>query len=179
MRLAKNVLLLISGTQLIAEAPKNQSLTFRVSGVECGSCMYAVQQSISETKGVKDVVILPGIETLATVSFDPILVSEHQIAQSIREALPLHGTPYLASLKIQIQKGTAPDMTKSLALLRKMWATAVRIEPVDKEPGNYLLHFESLKTETQKPAPRGWNLKQFTTDAKEAGLTLSLISEGQ
>jgi hypothetical protein len=36
------------------------------------------------------------------VSYDPKLVSEHQIAQAVREAPGLHGMPYIATMKVRV-----------------------------------------------------------------------------
>ncbi|OYW77095.1 MAG: hypothetical protein B7Z37_05470 [Verrucomicrobia bacterium 12-59-8] len=73
-------------TSLLA-AEQQPTVTFYISGVECGSCVYVVQQSISETKGVSDATVVQVIDNYANVVFDPKVVSEHQIAQAVREAL--------------------------------------------------------------------------------------------
>jgi copper chaperone CopZ len=179
MRISLIGILFVSFSSLTAGPPENKSLTFRVSGVECGGCMYAVQQSISETPGVKDVAILPGIETLATVTFDSIRISEHQIAQSIREALPLHGTPYLASLKIKVSNETAPNIKQALDRLQEKWKNQIRIEPIDKESTNRLIHFEPLSPDAPKDKSHGWSMARFTEDANKAGIAVTLIGENQ
>ena len=69
------------------DKPQPVTRTFYVAGVECGSCVYVVQQSVSETKGVSDAMVLQVIDNYANVTFDPKVVSDHQIAQAVLEVL--------------------------------------------------------------------------------------------
>ena len=145
-------------------AEKQPAVTFYVSGVECGSCVYLVQQSISETKGVADATVVQVIDTYANVVFDPKRVSEHQVAQAVREALPIHGKPYLATLKLHV-----PDYAKHAAKvdgLFERWKDWVEVETVDKAKGELLIHFHELKSDPKKTGPQGWSLAQFAAAMK-------------
>lgn len=163
-------------------AEKQPPVTFYISGVECGSCVYVVQQSISETKGVSDATVVQVIDTYANVVFDPKLVSEHQIAQAVREALPIHGKPYLATLKLHV-----PDYSKHAAKVDGLfarWKDWVELETVDKAEGELLIHFNELKIDAKKPGPQGWSLAQFAAAMKSPepnglGLDFTLEKEGQ
>lgn len=53
-------------------------------------------------KGIQDVTVVQIIDNYANVTFDPAVVSDQQIAQAVREAYPLHGMPYLATLKLSV-----------------------------------------------------------------------------
>lgn len=160
-----------------ADKPQPVTRTFYVSGVECGSCVYVVQQAVGEAKGVSDVTVVQVIDNYANVTFDPRVVSEHQIAQAVREALPIHGMPYLATLKMFI-----PDYIKNAAKVEAVfagWKDGVEIEPVNKAKGELVLHFLPLKADPKKTGPQGWNLAQFTEAMKRQGLEFTLEKEGQ
>lgn len=163
-------------------AEKQPTVTFYVSGVECGSCVYVVQQSIIETKGVADATVVQVIDTYANVVFDPKRVSEHQVAQAVREALPIHGKPYLATLKLHV-----PDYAKHAAKVDGLfarWKGWVELETVDKAKGELLIHFQELKSDPKKTGPQGWSLAQLTVAMKSPkpdglGLDFTLETEGQ
>lgn len=163
-------------------AEKQPAVTFYVSGVECGSCVYIVQQSISETKGVADATVVQMIDAYANVVFDPKRVSEHQVAQAVREALPIHGKPYLATLKLHV-----PDYAKHAAKVDGLfarWKDWVELETVDKAKGELLIHFHELKSDPMKTGPQGWSLAQFTAamkspNPKGLGLDFTVENEAQ
>lgn len=161
-------------------AEKQPAVTFYVSGVECGSCVYIVQQSISETKGVADAAVVQMIDAYANVVFDPKVSSEHQIAQAVREALPIHGKPYLATLKLHV-----PDYAKHAAKVDGLfarWKDWVELETVDKSKGELLIHFHELRIDPKKTGPQGWSLAQFAAamkSPKPKGLGLDFTVENE
>ena len=161
-------------------AEKQPAMTFYVSGVECGSCVYIVQQSINETKGVADATVVQMIDAYANVVFDPKVSSEHQIAQSMREALPIHGKPYLATLKLHV-----PDYAKHAAKVDGLfarWKDWVELETVDKAKGELLIHFHELRIDPKKTGPQGWSLAQFAAamkSPKPKGLGLDFTVENE
>ena len=150
--------------------------TFYVTGVECGSCVYAVQQSVGETKGVSDVAVVQVIDSFANVTFDPQVVSEHQIAQAVREAYPLHGMPYLTTLKLRL-----PDYAKHAAkadAVLSRWKDWITVKPVNQAKGEFEIHFLSLKADEKKTGPQGWSLAEFSAALKTSlGLAFTLESE--
>ncbi len=151
--------------------------TFYVSGVECGSCVYMVQQSIGETKGVEDVQVVQIIDNYAQVTFNPKTVSDHQIAQAVREAIPLHGTPYLATLRVKI-----PQYVKHKAAVDKLfvgWKASVTLVPSLEVKDEFVIHFEPLKADAKKADPHGWSLATFTEAMKGLGVDFTLVQEGQ
>jgi copper chaperone CopZ len=151
--------------------------TFYVSGVECGSCVYMVQQSIGETKGVEDVQVVQIIDNYAQVTFNPKTVSDHQIAQAVREAIPLHGTPYLATLRVKM-----PEYAKRKAALDQLfagWKGSVTLVPLLEVKDEFAIHFEPLKADTKKAEPHGWSFTTFTEAMKGLGVDFTLVQEGQ
>jgi copper chaperone CopZ len=175
-------LAIIAHAAVAADKPQTITRTFYVSGIACGSCVYMVQQSIAETKGVKDVTVVQVIDNYANVTFDPKVVSDHQIAQAVREAYPLHGMPYLATLKLRIPE-YAKNATKVDAVLAR-WKNAIKAEVADKAKGEILIHFEPLQVDESKTQPQGWNLAQFTEALqspapKGLGLSFTLEEEAR
>lgn len=161
-------------------AEKQPAMTFYVSGVECGSCVYIVQQSIRETKGVADATVVQMIDACANVVFDPKVSSEHQIAQAVREALPIHGKPYLATLKLHVP-GYAKHAAKVDSLFAR-WKDWVELETVDKSKGELLIHFHELRIDPKKTGPQGWSLAQFAAamkSPKPKGLGLDFTVENE
>ena len=150
--------------------------TFYVTGVECGSCVYAVQHSVGEIKGVSDVAVVQVIDSFANVTFDPQVVSEHQIAQAVREAYPLHGVPYLAALKLRL-----PDYAKHAAkadVVMNRWKEWITVKPVDQVKGVFEVHFLPLKADEKQAGPQGWSLAEFSAALKTSlGLTFTLETE--
>ena len=153
------------------------SRTFYVSGIECGSCVYMVQQSIAETKGVVDVTVIQVIDGYANVSFDPSRVSDQQIAQAVREAYPLHGRPYLAALKLSVAD-YASNAAKVEGLFNE-WRKFLKLEVVDKAKGALVVHFLPLETDKKKEGPQGWSFAQWMEAAAKHGVKFTLEQEGQ
>lgn len=168
--------LLIAATSTLSAADPLVTRTFYVSGVECGSCVYMVQQSIGETKGVEDVQVVQIIDNYAQVTFNPKRVSDHQIAQAVREAIPLHGTPYLATLRVKM-----PDYAKHKTAVDRLfagWKGSVTLVPSLEVKDEFTIHFEPLKVESKKSEPQGWSLAKFTETLKGLGVGFTLVQEG-
>lgn len=166
-------LLLLAVLALHAEdKPAPAKAVFVVSGLECGSCVYMVQNQLSHTSGIAEVEVLQGVEGYARVNYDPKLVSEHQIAQAVREAPGLHGTPYIASMKLRVP-GFAKQASQVKALFAK-WKPAVEMEVWDAKQGDLIVYFEDLKKDPKGASPRGWSLAQLSDGLKPLGLTFEL-----
>jgi copper chaperone CopZ len=150
--------------------------TFYVSGVECGSCVYMVQQSVTETKGVSDATVIQLIDAYANVAFDPTALTEHQVAAAVSGATPLHGKPYLATLKL-----TVTDFPKHAAKIQAAfaaWKDEVWLDVLDRAQGELEIHFHDFKTAPTKPGPRGWSLSQLDATLKALGASYTLAKEG-
>ncbi|MEZ5387900.1 MAG: heavy-metal-associated domain-containing protein [Prosthecobacter sp.] len=158
--------LFLSSLVQAEDKPKPVTRTFYVSGIECGSCVYSVQQSVTETKGVADVTVVQFIDSIANVTFDPKTVSDQQIAQAVREAYPLHGMPYLATLKLRMP-GYAQHAAKVDGLFAG-WKQSVTMEVTDKAKGELVIHFLPLEVDAKKSAPQGWSIALLTEACKEA-----------
>ena len=138
-----------------------------LKGVECGGCVYLVEHSLRETKGVVSVQVNQGLECTAIVTFNPLLVAEQKVAQAVRDATSLHGEPYSAQLKMSV-RGYARHADSVQALFRR-WEDSVRVEVIDFEKGELLLSFLPFKSGGVPPASPGWSLGLWE-DAAKAGL---------
>lgn len=159
-----------------SEKPKPTTLTFYVGGVECPSCVYSVNYSISQLKSVSDVTAGQFIENYANVTFDPKVVSIHQIAQAVTDAAPLHGVPYVATMKLFIPDYAKEQNSRKVDALFARWKALVEVETVDRAAGEFLIHFQPLKMDAKKPGPQGLTLDELTSalsDPAPKGLGMS------
>lgn len=177
------LLLHLPAASLSAEPPPaTREVIFYVSGLECGSCVYMVQQSLTETPGVVDAHVIQRIDSIARVVFDPKVLTEHQLAQAVRDSTALHGLPYLASLKFQIPAYADPANQARVDAVFARWKPWLEIEVEDKAKGAFILHFRPLpgaaKPAEDEPAtptpaptpppapparPAGWQLPELRT----------------
>ena len=170
MRFTLPVLFLLAAcccSEVSAGPPGSVTRTFYVTGIECGACIYLVQLSASERKGVLKADVEQTADSYANVTFDPLLVSEHQIAQAIREAMPLHGSPYQARLKVRV--GQYAKHAAAVALLFERWRAWVRCEVLDEGKGELLVHFLPLQTGSAQTGATGWSAAVFR-EALQTGL---------
>jgi len=149
---------------------------FVVSGLECGSCVYMVQHQLSQTPGIVEVEVLQGLEGYANVSYDPKLVSEHQIAQAVREAPGLHGMPYIATMKLRVP-GFSQHATKVKALFEK-WKPSIELVVWDEHAGELIVNFAELKKDAKGAFPRGWSITQLTDELRCLGLKSEIMTPG-
>jgi copper chaperone CopZ len=150
--------------------------TFYISGLECGSCVYMAQQALTETAGVAGVEVVQMLDSYAKVVYDPKRLSEHQIAQAVREAIPLHGMPYLASLKVRIPRYAEGANKARVQALFETWKKWLEVDVMDEREGELVIHFLPLagraaageeakpealgkaKAEPGVKDPKGWSL---------------------
>ena len=168
-------LLLLTTLPLLAAEPKPVTLTFYVSGVECPSCAYSVNYAIEQLKPVSEVEAGQLIENFVNVTFDPRQVGPQQIAHAVTEAVPLHGTPYEATLKLRLPTYAKEGNAKRVDAVFNTWKTWLEVESVDPAKGEFILHFKPLTAAAEATGPRGWTLARLETDLK--GLPYELASE--
>lgn len=175
--------LLASGTCAAEkQAPAPVTLTFYIAGMECSACSDFINSALCQVKSVTGV----QVESFGTmnVSFDARTASAHQVAQAVAEALPLHGKPYEATLKIRV-----PDYTKggnaakvdAVFAQQKQW---ISVETIDKARGEFAIHFLPLKADKNKMEPQGWDpvrIVHALQDPAPSGLGLAfvLVKEGE
>ena len=163
--------------------PHPVTTTFYISGVECGNCVDAISESVKKVKSVT-AVNMEAATGYANISFDTHVSSAHQIAQAVADAVPVHGKPYAATLKMHVpdyaKAGNAAGVDGVFAK-RKDW---VNVETTDKAKGEFVIHFLPLKVDKSKEGPQGWNPGHFghavhDPAPKGLGLAFALSKEGQ
>lgn len=98
-------------------------------------------------------------EHVARVTFDPDKLTEHQLAQAVRDAPPLHGKPYLASLKLRIPGLSETENAAKLQALFRQWDKWVTLVVPDAAKGEMVVEFQPLEEDQLVPKPLGWTLK--------------------
>jgi len=176
MRFPATFAILFSFSLHAADKPAPAKAVFTISGLECGSCVYMVQHQLSQTPGIAEVEVMQGIEGYASVSYDPKLVSEHQIAQAVREAPGLHGMPYIASMRLRVP-GFSQNSTQVKALFEK-WKPSIELVVWDDHAGELIVNFAELKKDAKGAFVRGWSIAQLEDALKKLGLTFEILSPG-
>ncbi|MCB1091618.1 MAG: heavy-metal-associated domain-containing protein, partial [Verrucomicrobiae bacterium] len=116
-----------------AEEANTETLTFYISGVECPACVYSVNDAIRRLEGVVEVSEGQANEHFSNVTFEPGKVTAQQVAQAVREAFPLHGAPYLATLKIRLPEYSKGENAARVGKLFVKWKDRVTVEIVNAE----------------------------------------------
>lgn len=137
--------------------PAEQTLTFYMAGVECPACVYSVNDSIRRLEGVIEVAEGQANEHFSNVTYDPARVTAQQVAQAVREAFPLHGAPYIASLKLRVPEYAKEGRAAQVSAVLARWKDTVKAEVTDPAKGEIVLRFEPLPEATAAgPGRRGW-----------------------
>jgi copper chaperone CopZ len=154
--------MVLSTFSIAAEKPKSAQVVFDVAGLECPACVYSVYQSIKEAKGVSDVDVIQTTDGYAKVTYDPQIISEQQVAQALREAYPLHGTPYLIGLRLRVPDFAKPGFAAKVDAVFTAWTKWLEVKPLDPAKGEFRIHFKPLESDGKTVGPKGWNLAQLT-----------------
>ena len=160
-----------------------QTLTFYVAGVECPACVYSVNDSIRRLEGVIEVAEGQANEHFSNVTFDPARVSAQQVAQAVREAFPLHGAPYIASLKLRVSNYSEGDVAAKVAAVLVRWKESIQAEVTDAAKGEIVLRFEPLaEADSDRPGRRGWTPDSLiealsAPSPKGLGLSVTWVTE--
>lgn len=165
-----------------AVVPHPVTLTFYIAGVECSACSSFINEAAYKVPSVKE--IMPEEINVVNISFDTHVASAHQVAQAISEALPIHGKPYEATLKIRVPdyaKGDNAARVDAVFAKRSEW---VKAELLDKAKGEFAVHFLPLKVDPKKAGPQGWNPGHFghaihDPAPKGLGLAFAIVQQGQ
>jgi len=166
-----------------AVTPHPETLTFLISGMECGGCTAMITQSVSEVKGVTNI-DLEIIGGCGNISFDSRAASAHQIAQAVADALPVHGKPFAAALKFRVPEYAKNGNAAKVDAVFAKWKELVEVEVVNRERGEFVARFLPLKVDAGKPGPQGWNPGHFShaihdPAPKGLGLAFALVGDGR
>lgn len=147
--------------------------TFHIQEVKCSTCANAIDESLRKLPAVRKVDDLSESSGFAVITFDAKVVSHHQVAQAIFAANPVHGEPYVASLKFTVPEYAKGDNAAKVDALFAKHKSQVRVELKNKARGDFVLHFEPLAVDGKK-GPQGWTLDTFRTGLQALGLSIEL-----
>ena len=162
-----------------AYAPHTPTLIFYLSNVASTKDADAIRASVEKLASVRKVSINTA-RGWAQVRFDSHVVSYHQVAQAIADAGAALGKKLDPRLKIRVpeyaQAGNAAKVDAVFA--GKRLNQRVRIEPLDRTKGEFLVHFLPLKLDPSETGPQGFNgghINHPIHDAPPRGLGLTCI----
>lgn len=164
----------------VGAGSKTARLTLYLSGVECPGCASSVNHAISQLKGVGEVVSGQWVDDFVNVTFDPGVVTVHQLAHAVSEAIPLHGVPYQAFLKLTLPDYAREGNDRKVDALLQGWSEWADIEVLDRGKGQFALKFKPLKPGVQA-GPQGMALEKVIEDVtapapKGIGLRLEIAA---
>lgn len=142
---------------------KTANVTLYLSGVECQGCAYSVNHAISQLKGVGEVVSGQWVDDFVNVTFDPGVVTVHQLAHAVSDATALHGVPYQAFLKLTLPDYAREGIAGKVDVLLQGWSDWAEIETVDRSKGQFALKFRPLTPGVQA-GPQGLSLEKIIED---------------
>ena len=164
-----------------AYAPHTPTLIFHLTNAADQKDADIIRASVQKLPSVKKV----NVDTargFAQVRFDSHVISYHQVAQAIADAGKISGKNYDPSLKVRAPEyAEAGNATKVDAVFAgKRLNQRVRIEPLDKSKGVFLLHFLPLALDPATTGPQGFNgghLNHPIHDTPPRGLGLQFSYE--
>ena len=134
-----------------------ETLTFYVAGVECPACVFSVNDSVRRLGGIEEVIDGQNDANYINVTFDPAKVSAHQIAQAVTDAFPLHGAPYVATLRLTVPAYAEGGTAAKVAGIFAKWKDWVECEAVKPAKGEWVVKFKPLATDPAKVVAVGWS----------------------
>ncbi len=131
-------------------------VTYYLSGIDDAKERDALRAALEKVKSVSKVVVAAQGEYVA-VAFDSHVVSYHQVAQAIVEAVP--GKKYAPRLKLHVPDYAKNDNAPRVDAIfnAKRLNQRVRIEVADKAKGEFVLHFLPLQLDATPSEPQGFN----------------------
>jgi copper chaperone CopZ len=151
-------------------------VTFYLSALDDPKQQNDLRVALMQVASVSGVSLNPQGKSV-TVKFDSHVVSYHQVAQAIADAGNKAGKKYAPAIKFQIPAYAQRDNAAKIdaILAGKRLNQRVKIEPVDKTRGEFVVHFLPLETDSSETGPQGFNgghLHHPIHDAPPRGLGL-------
>ncbi len=160
--------------------PAQTTLTFYVAGVECPACVFSVNDSVRRLDGVEEVIDGQNNENFINVTFDPEKVSAHQIAQAVTDAFPLHGGPYLATMRLLVSGYAEGENAEKVSGVFAKWKDWIEVEAAKPGKGELVVKFHPLANGDEKASVRGWDhvaLSAALAQAIPSGTKVTWMSE--
>ena len=132
-----------------AYAPHTPTLIYYLSAVSDSKDVDSLVASVSKLASVSKVALDPS-HRYVQVRFDSHVVSYHQVAIAI-------GLKHDPRLKITIPEYPGNASKVDAVLAGKRLNQRVKVEPLDKTKGQFLLHFLPLDLDAATKEPQGFN----------------------
>ena len=141
-----------------AEPPHTPTLIFHISGAASEADADAIRGAVKKLKSVLDVSISTARDSVR-VRFDSHVVSYHQVAQAITDAGAARGKKFDPTLKLTVPDYAKPGSAAKVdaVLAGKRLNQRVRVEPLDRVRGEFLIHFLPLTIDPAESGPQGFN----------------------
>lgn len=159
--------------------PAPSTRTFYIEGVKSDKDVDAIKASVMKVTSVTNVTGFTPVSGYANISFDHHAVTHQQIAQAIMDTGDFHVT----------FKFTVPDYPKNenAAKMDKIFASVsdlVKIEPIDRDKGTFVIRFLPFKPDPKKPRGMGFNFGHIAhpiidPPPKGMGLKIQQAAEGK
>ena len=158
-------------------APHTPTLLFQLTGPLTTADAEALAAALKKLPSVHKAIVDPEKLT-AQVRFDSHVVSFHQVAVAILQTRPACDP----TLRFTVAAYPLADNAGKLDALfaGKRLNDRVRVEPIDKKTGVFLLHFKPLTIDPADKKPQGFNgghLNHPVHDPPPRGLGLELVYE--
>ncbi len=137
------------------------TVTFYINELKCSSCASSIEESVRKVPSVTKIEDLSESTGYARISFDPKVASYHQIAQAVFAAAPVHGDPYVASVKFTIPEYSKGGNAAKVDAVFAQSKNDIRVECKNKKAGEFSLFFNPLTVSAAKKGPQGWNTDAF------------------
>lgn len=178
-----SLLLFALVSPLRAADPHPLTQTFYVSGVKNEGDVAAIKESLKQVKSVTKVDGLTAESGWANVSFDSHADSYQQVAQAIADAKSSGGTPFSVTMKVRVPDYAKDDNAAKVDAIFAKHQANVKVETVDREKGEFVIHFLPLNLDAKRQGPQGWSGGHFghaihDAPPKGLGLDMILVREG-
>lgn len=161
--------------------PALETVTFYVAGVECAACVFAVNDSVRRLSGIDEVIDGQNNAKYINVTFDPAKVSAHQIAQAVTDAFPLHGAPYVPTLRVVVPGYGEGENAAKVAGVFAKWKGWVEFEVAKPAKGELVVKFKPLPGDPAKAVSTGWShaaMREALAKVLPQGTKVELAKEG-
>jgi hypothetical protein len=161
--------------------PHPVTVTYFITNVDGPKDVEAITNSLKKVPSFTKADGLAPKSTFANIFFDSHVSSYQQIAQAIADA-STGDRKYVPTIKISVPDyATGENAAKVDAVFKKL-DSKIKVEPLAKEKGLFVVNFLPLKVDTEKKGPQGFNGGQLghpihDEAPKGLGLKFSVIKE--
>jgi hypothetical protein len=138
-------------------APHTPTLTFHVQGLAPEATVPIIQaeQKLPSVSAAR----VDAAHGLVQVRFDSHIVSYHQVAQAIRDGGAKIGQKYDPTLRFVVAEYATGDNARKVDAIfaGKKLNTRVKVEPLDKAKGVFVVHLLPLQVDASDALPQGFN----------------------